>query len=376
MIVNYVIMVFSDMAINITICFDFLVVFSILLFISHIAVQTSCKALRLYTWKASLISVLLSTTIALFASNSQLVTDFKHMTQELELPIPIYPILSVVSYLWIIIMFFRVGTYIYHRRRFVKSITSSPFIDYDKAYEKASELIEVKNIKCITVTSLNSIGVYGFLKPIILIPKNFIDQYSEEDRLWLYLHELIHIQRKDYLVYTIIEFVKVLCYMHIPLKWQLDKLELCIEQRCDNSVMKVYSNRFRYAGLIINVAKNYNSIPVPFYSESYYSINQRIKALLNRKSAEAVKIAILIIIFISTLLLPYKFNDLEAEEYLKTALVIENLDNTLEIIPIDNIEEAKSIIKLIDTEYKHARTVEVVWEGMFAVYSNGETLNK
>ncbi|WP_282433337.1 M56 family metallopeptidase [Desulfosporosinus sp. FKA] len=74
------------------------------------------------------------------------------------------------------------------------------------------------NITLITTLLVEMPGLFGFFRPILLLPLHLSDQITSDELKHIFLHELTHYQRKDFIVNTIMVFLKVIHWFN-PLLW-------------------------------------------------------------------------------------------------------------------------------------------------------------
>jgi len=116
--------------------------------------------------------------------------------------------------------------------------------------------------------------VFGYLKPIILIPTGMLTGLSAEQLETIFIHELTHIRRHDYIINLFQLWVEALLFFN-PFAWILSGIirrerEYC----CDDAVVTTYGNALAYAqalahleevrltqpGLALSLAENKNQL--------------------------------------------------------------------------------------------------------------------
>lgn len=116
--------------------------------------------------------------------------------------------------------------------------------------------------------------IIGYLKPIILIPLGMCASLSTAQLETIFLHELMHIRRKDYLINVIQAFVEAI-YFFNPLVWIISEvIKREREHCCDDAVVQLHGNATAYAhalasleeirlskvGLSVSLAENKNEL--------------------------------------------------------------------------------------------------------------------
>ncbi len=107
--------------------------------------------------------------------------------------------------------------------------------------------------KFITLAESSAIDapvVIGYVKPFILIPIGMCTSLSTAQLETIFIHELMHIRRKDYLINLIQSFVEAV-YFFNAFVWIISKMvkserELC----CDDAVVELHGNTAAYASAL------------------------------------------------------------------------------------------------------------------------------
>jgi bla regulator protein blaR1 len=88
--------------------------------------------------------------------------------------------------------------------------------------------------------------VIGFLKPIVLIPSGMISGLSVEQIETIFIHELAHIRRHDYLINLIQSFVEALFFFN-PFVWIISGIIRREREYCCDDVVLTKGNPIAYA---------------------------------------------------------------------------------------------------------------------------------
>ena len=109
-------------------------------------------------------------------------------------------------------------------------------------------------------------GVFGIVKPIILLPESVGLQLSPTQMEAVLAHELCHVRRRDNLAMAIHMVVESLFWFH-PLVWFI-RLRLLEEQElaCDEEVLRLGVEPTVYAESLLNVCEFYVEPPLTFVS--------------------------------------------------------------------------------------------------------------
>jgi beta-lactamase regulating signal transducer with metallopeptidase domain len=107
----------------------------------------------------------------------------------------------------------------------------------------------------------------GFWKPVILFPVGMLAQLSPDQSEALFLHELAHIRRHDYLV-NLLQLALEVCFFYHPLFWLLsqearDRREFC----CDDIVLRRTSNPILYAKTLTDLQLSF------VHTQNHFAMN-------------------------------------------------------------------------------------------------------
>jgi bla regulator protein blaR1 len=147
--------------------------------------------------------------------------------------------------------------------------------DWSTKLQKLSNQLGIS--RCVLLAASPSIAapvVAGIIKPIILIPIGMLTSLSTEQLETIFLHELVHIKRRDFLINLIQSFVEAIFFFN-PFSWILSNLiKREREHCCDDAVIKLHGNALAYAhalstleevrltkvGLSLSLAQNKNQL--------------------------------------------------------------------------------------------------------------------
>lgn len=125
---------------------------------------------------------------------------------------------------------------------------------------------------------------YGWSKPIILLPTQALN-WEKERLLQVLLHELVHIQRNDYLFNIIAILVKALYWFNPLIHLLLKKFHLNREWACDEQVIQLGTNKYTYAENLLAIAAFRQNGQLALSFTRSHSLTTRIKRVLNSKAA-------------------------------------------------------------------------------------------
>ena len=110
------------------------------------------------------------------------------------------------------------------------------------AYEKACERCKVKKNKIAinVVPGISSPMLYGLWNARILLPQEMIENafYTEEEWLFVFLHEITHWQKRDLWYKLFLQMVNDVFWFCIPLWWVRKMADTDLECVCDQAVTR------------------------------------------------------------------------------------------------------------------------------------------
>ncbi len=100
---------------------------------------------------------------------------------------------------------------------------------------------------------ISSPVTFGFLRPVILLPESF-PELEEPVREAILCHELLHVERRDWLFTVTEELVRAIFWFHPAIWWLLGEIQLSREQAVDREVVHRTSAREEYLDALLAVA--------------------------------------------------------------------------------------------------------------------------
>lgn len=130
-------------------------------------------------------------------------------------------------------------------------------------------------------------GVFGILRPVLLLPEGIADRLTKNQLDAILAHEMCHVRRRDNLTAAIHMVVETV-FWFFPLVWWLRvRLVEEREQACDEEVLRSGSEAESYAEGIIHVCKSYAECPSACISAiSGSDLKKRIIRIANRGYGE------------------------------------------------------------------------------------------
>ena len=98
-------------------------------------------------------------------------------------------------------------------------------------------------------------GVYGILRPVLLLPAGIMKHINDSELEAIFLHEFEHIRCRDNLIALIHMIVQALFWFHPVVWWTGSRLVFERELACDEAVLQAAKNPQAYAEGILKVCE-------------------------------------------------------------------------------------------------------------------------
>lgn len=105
-------------------------------------------------------------------------------------------------------------------------------------------------------------GIFGILRPVLLLPVSLIDRLSAPQLRAVIAHEICHVRRRDNLTAALHMVVQAVFWFYPPVWWIKTRLLEERERACDEAVLESGSQAEVYAESILNVCKFYVESPL------------------------------------------------------------------------------------------------------------------
>jgi bla regulator protein blaR1 len=130
-------------------------------------------------------------------------------------------------------------------------------------------------------------GVFGVLRPVLLLPEGIESRLAPAQLDAILAHEMSHVRRLDNLTASVHMLVETLFWFFPVVWWLRSRLLEEREQACDEEVLRLGSEAEAYAAGIIQVCRSYKShsdSPAAYISGiSGSDLKKRIIRILNRR---------------------------------------------------------------------------------------------
>src|SRR5271156_1466184 len=134
-------------------------------------------------------------------------------------------------------------------------------------------------------------GVVGFLRPVLILPADFLEHLTPRQLGAILTHELCHVQRRDNLFAGVHMMVEAIFWFH-PLVWWIGSR--MVEERelaCDEEVLRTGCEPSDYVEGILKVCRLYVQSPLPCISGvTGADVKKRLRAILAGSTARELQV--------------------------------------------------------------------------------------
>ncbi len=121
---------------------------------------------------------------------------------------------------------------------------------------------------------------FGFRRPVVLLPAGF-PELAPERREPILCHELLHVQRKDWLYAVAEELIRSVLWFHPAIWWLLGQIQLTREQAVDQAVIEHTRAKDEYVNALLAMAAarmEADLAPAPLFLRKQH-LRQRIASI-------------------------------------------------------------------------------------------------
>jgi bla regulator protein BlaR1 len=192
--------------------------------------------------------------------------------------------------LWFIIFlakFLRLSANLVYVQRLKSYKVSAPAAEWQ---EKLRQLMEKLNLrKSIRMVESGIVKVpmtMGLFKPVILLPLGLLSHLPADEIEAILLHELAHIQRRDYLVNLLQSAAETVFFFNPALLWLSSMIREERENCCDDLAIAVTNNKTNFINALISFQEynlNKTSYAMTFPGNKHQLLN-RIKRIISDRN--------------------------------------------------------------------------------------------
>ena len=192
------------------------------------------------------------------------------------------------------------------------------------------ELIDISRpVKVMSSREVNSPQTWGLWRPVIMLPREAL-LWDEDKQLSVFIHELGHIARWDWLTTLLVKITCACFWFLLPLWWLAQQIYQQAEMACDDYIYKLHDKHIAYAQNLLAIASDSKNKVIDsdgLYMRGQSPIYERILSVLDRQrphrsvpveTAQYWLIAggLLLVLFASVQIIPLQTQLRERVEYL------------------------------------------------------------
>jgi hypothetical protein len=177
---------------------------------------------------------------------------------------------------------------LWHIRRY--RIAATPLYPIPESVQAASALTHADALFCIS-SDVSGPVMLGVFRPVVLLPNSF-HSLDEEAQCGIAAHELLHVQRNDWLVTVLEELAGALLWFNPAVWWLLAQTRLAREQLVDAEAVRLTSARESYIHALLAIARSHPVLdlaPAPLFLRRRH-LTQRMHALLKEASVSGFRL--------------------------------------------------------------------------------------
>lgn len=142
-----------------------------------------------------------------------------------------------------------------------------------------------RRVRILQSDRLNAPAVYGWLKPVLLIPASFLTGLDAQSVESIVIHELAHIRRHDFFVNMIQVLIETLGFFHPAVWWLSNRIRRERENCCDDWAVRMLGDKLIYVKSLVRLEEA-RRVPPPAMAANGSELSRRITRILDFKAAK------------------------------------------------------------------------------------------
>ncbi|KLU63512.1 regulatory protein BlaR1 [Peptococcaceae bacterium CEB3] len=188
-------------------------------------------------------------------------------------------------------------------------------------FDQCRSILNIRtDIAVIVTAEVRTPGLFGFFRPVLLLPHDLSTQISSSELRQIFLHELTHYQRKDFIVNGLVVALKVIHWFN-PLLWYgFNLMRQDCEIACDARVLSRMNpeEHLNYGYMLIHlarIAKSRRSPGIIGITAKGSMIKRRILMIssFRKKSTRSIAIGTVSLILLAAIMLTGATNSAAAK---------------------------------------------------------------
>ena len=136
-------------------------------------------------------------------------------------------------------------------------------------------------VRSVITAATQEPGIVGFLRPVLVLPAQLLEQLSPQQLSAILAHELCHVRRRDNLAAAVHMVVEAIFWFHPLVWWVGSRLVEDRELACDEEVLRTGCEPTDYLEGILNVCRFHRVSPLPCVSGvTGANVKKRLRAIV------------------------------------------------------------------------------------------------
>lgn len=137
-----------------------------------------------------------------------------------------------------------------------------------------------QKVRILLSEQIETPAVYGWIKPVLLIPVSFFTGMDAKSVESIIIHELAHIRRYDYLINMIQVMIEALGFFHPAVWWLSNRVRKEREDCCDDWSVRVLGDKLIYVKSLVRLEET-RHLPRPVMAANGSELSRRVMRILD-----------------------------------------------------------------------------------------------
>lgn len=206
------------------------------------------------------------------------------LTGDKPVPLLFWSLISYLYFAGFLWMILRFSLSLVHLQKMKKS-GQPPGPEWSERLDKLALRIGIRRkITLLESHRVHTAGIFGWLKPVIIVPGGMLTQMPLDQVETIFMHELYHLKRFDYLVNLLQIAAEALFFYH-PAVWMISRhMRVEREHCCDDLVLHAGNPPLLYARALSTLSSGHlfkSGLVTSAQGPGQYSLYNRISRILN-----------------------------------------------------------------------------------------------
>ena len=144
-----------------------------------------------------------------------------------------------------------------------------------------------RRVRLFQTAAIGMPAVAGILKPVILVPLGMLAQLPPEQVETIFLHELAHIRRRDYLMNLLLHVSEAIFFFNPGVRWVVALLRQEREACCDDAVLAETEDQHLYFDALVGFMQftiGRQELAMPLLGKGKTELLWRVRRMLTREN--------------------------------------------------------------------------------------------